>query len=144
MIEHRDGNHIYAIIGLPSNLFYGTSIPTIIMVLKKNRVSKDILFIDASNEYEKEKNQNKLSDQNIDKIIKAYRDRKDIPKYAHLATIDEIRQNDYNLNIPRYVDTYEEEEEIDINEVKKLLEQDKKEIAELEAEIEKQFKLLGI
>lgn len=144
LIEHRDGNHIYAIIGLPSNLFYGTSIPTIIMVLKKNRVSKDILFIDASNEYEKEKNQNKLSDQNIDKIIKAYRDRKDIPKYAHLATIDEIRQNDYNLNIPRYVDTYEEKEEIDINEVKKLLEQDKKEIAELEAEIEKQFKLLGI
>ena len=144
LIEHRDGNHIYAIIGLPSNLFYGNSIPTIIMVLKKNRVSKDILFIDASNEYEKEKNQNKLSDQNIDKIIKAYRDRKDIPKYAHLATIDEIRQNDYNLNIPRYVDTYEEEEEIDINEVKKLLEQDKKEIAELEAEIEKQFKLLGI
>ena len=144
LIEHRDGNHIYAVIGLPSNLFYGTSIPTVIMVLKKKRSSKDILFIDASREYTKGKNQNKLSEENIDKIIKTYRERKDVCKYAHLATIEEIRQNDYNLNIPRYVDTYEEEEEIDINEVKKLLEQDKKEIAALEAEIAEQFKLLGI
>ena len=77
-------------------------------------------------------------------IISTYRERKDVPKYAHLATIEEIRQNDYNLNIPRYVDTSEEEEEIDINEVRNLLTQDKKEIAELEAQIEEQFKLLGL
>lgn len=144
LIEHQSGNRIYAVIGLPSNLFYGTGIPTIVMVLKKNRTSKDILFIDASNEFEKNKNQNKLSEANIDKIIKAYHERKVVPKYAHLASIEEIRANDYNLNIPRYVDTTEEEEEIDINEVKVLIEQDKKEIAELEAHIAEQFKLLGI
>ena len=144
LIEHPSGNRIYAVIGLPSNLFYGTSIPTIVMVLKKNRTDKDILFIDASKDFKKEKNQNKLSAENIEKIISTYRERKDVPKYAHLASIEEIRQNDYNLNIPRYVDTFEEEEEIDINEVRSLLAQDKKEIEELEAQIAEQFKLLGI
>ena len=144
LIEHRCGNRIYAVIGLPSNLFYGTGIPTIVMVLKKKRSTKDILFIDASNDFEKGKNQNKLSAENIEKIISAYRERKDIPKYAHLASIEEIRQNEYNLNIPRYVDTTEEEEEIDINEVRNLLAQDRKEIEELEKQIEEQFKLLGI
>lgn len=144
LIEHPSGNRIYAVIGLPSNLFYGTSIPTVVMVLKKNRINKDILFIDASNDFEKGKNQNKLSTDNIEKIISTYRERKEVPKYAHLASIEEIRQNDYNLNIPRYVDTTEEEEEIDINEVRKLLAQDKKEIEDLEAQIAEQFKLLGI
>ena len=144
LIEHPSGNRIYAVIGLPSNLFYGTSIPTVVMVLKKNRINKDILFIDASNDFEKGKNQNKLSADNIEKIISTYRERKEVPKYAHLASIEEIRQNDYNLNIPRYVDTTEEEEEIDINEVRKLLAQDKKEIEDLEAQIAEQFKLLGI
>lgn len=144
LIEHPSGNRIYAIIGLPSNLFYGTGIPTIIMVLKKKRTGKDILFIDASNDFKKEKNQNKLTAENIDKIISTYRERKDVPKYAHLASIEEIRQNDYNLNIPRYVDATEEEEEIDIDEVRKLIAQDKKEIEELEAQIAEQFKLLGI
>ncbi len=144
LIEHQSGNRIYAVIGLPANLFYGTSIPTIVMVLKKNRTSKDVLFIDASNDFEKGKNQNRLTDENIERIIKTYHERKEVPKYAHLASIEEIRQNDYNLNIPRYVDTSEEEVEIDINEVKSLLAQDKKEIEELEAHIEEQFKLLGI
>ena len=144
LIEHRCGNRIYAVIGLPSNLFYGTGIPTIVMVLKKKRSTKDILFIDASNDFEKGKNQNKLSAENIDRIISAYRERKDIDKYAHLASIEEIRQNEYNLNIPRYVDTTEEEEEIDIDEVRNLLAQDRKEIEELEKQIEEQFKLLGI
>ena len=96
------------------------------------------------NDFEKGKNQNKLSEENINKIIAAYRERKDIPKYAHLASIEEIRQNEYNLNIPRYVDTTEEEEEIDINKIRDLLAQDKKEIEELEAQIAEQFKLLGI
>ena len=96
------------------------------------------------NTFLKVKNQNKLTDENIEKIVKTYRERKDVPKYAHLASIEEIRQNDYNLNIPRYVDTSEEEEEIDIEEIKKLLAQDKKEIEELEAQIAEQFKLLGI
>lgn len=144
LIEHPSGNRIYAVIGLPANLFYGTSIPTIVMVLKKKRTSKDILFIDASKEFEKGKNQNKLSVDNIKKIIETYHNRKDVPQYAHLATIEEIRENEYNLNIPRYVDTFEEEEEIDIKEIKDLIAQDKIEIAELEARIAEQFKLLGI
>lgn len=144
LIEYPAGNRIYAVIGLPSNLFYGAGIPTIVMVLKKKRPSKDILFIDASREFEKGKNQNKLTDENIEKIIRVYHERKDVPKYAHLASIEEIRENDYNLNIPRYVDTSDEEEVIDLDEIKKLLDQDKKEITELEAKIAEDFKLLGI
>lgn len=137
-------NYLDTIIGLPANLFYGTSIPTVILVLKKNRENKDILFIDASNDFEKNKNQNNLRDEDIDKIIKTYKERKDVEKYAHLASIEEIRENDFNLNIPRYVDTFEEEEPIDLEEVNKLLEQDNKEIAELEAEINEQLKILGV
>lgn len=137
-------NYLDTIIGLPANLFYGTSIPTVILVLKKNREKKDILFIDASNDFEKNKNQNNLRDEDIDKIIKTYKERKDVEKYAHLASIEEIRENDFNLNIPRYVDTFEEEEPIDLEEVNKLLEQDNKEIAELEAEINEQLKILGV
>ncbi|WP_238900707.1 type I restriction-modification system subunit M [Clostridium sp. YIM B02500] len=137
-------NFLDTIIGLPANLFYGTSIPTVILVLKRNRENKDILFIDASNDFEKNKNQNNLRDEDIDKIIKTYKERKDVEKYAHLASIEEIRENDFNLNIPRYVDTFEEEEPIDLEEINKLLEQDNKEIAELEAEINEQLKILGV
>lgn len=137
-------NYLYAVIGLPANLFYGTSIPTIILVLKKNRKNKDILFIDASNDFEKCKNQNNLTDENVDKIISTFKERKDIDKYAHVASIEEIRENDFNLNIPRYVDTFEEEEPIDLEEVNRQLEQDNKEIAELEAEINEQLKILGV
>ncbi|ENZ35210.1 type I restriction-modification system, M subunit [Clostridium butyricum 60E.3] len=137
-------NYLDAVIGLPANLFYGTSIPTIILVLKKNRKNKDILFIDASNDFEKCKNQNNLTDENVDKIISTFKERKDIDKYAHVASIEEIRENDFNLNIPRYVDTFEEEEPIDLEEVNRQLEQDNKEIAELEAEINEQLKILGV
>lgn len=137
-------NFLDTIIGLPANLFYGTSIPTVILVLKRNRENKDILFIDASSDFEKNKNQNNLRDEDIDKIIKTYKERKDVEKYAYLASIEEIRENDFNLNIPRYVDTFEEEELIDLEEINKLLEQDNKEIAELEAEINEQLKILGV
>lgn len=140
-------NYLDAVIGLPSNLFYGTSIPTIILVLKKNRKSKDVLFIDASRDFEKGKNQNNLSDENIDKIIntfKASKEDREVEKYSHVATIDEIKKNDYNLNIPRYVDTFEEEEEIDLDEINKQLEIDNKEIAELEEIIKEQLKILGV
>lgn len=137
-------NYLDTVIGLPANLFYGTSIPTVILVLKKNRRNKDILFIDASNDFEKNKNQNNLREEDIDKIIKTYKERKDVDKYAHVASIEEIRENDFNLNIPRYVDTFEEEEPIDLEEVNKLLEQDNKEIAELEAKINEQLKILGV
>ena len=137
-------NYLDTVIGLPANLFYGTSIPTIILVLKKNRTTKDILFIDASKEFEKGKNQNNLKDEHIDKIVNTFKERKDIDKYAHVASIEEIRENDFNLNIPRYVDTFEEEEPVDLDEVNRQLEQDNKEIAELEAEINEQLKILGV
>lgn len=137
-------NYLDTVIGLPANLFYGTSIPTTILVFKKNRKIKDILFIDASNDFEKGKNQNNLSNENIDKIIETYQNRKDVDKYAHVASIEEIKENDYNLNIPRYVDTFEEEAPIDLEEVNKQLEQDNKEIAELEATINEQLKILGV
>lgn len=112
--------------------------------MKRNRPTKDVLFIDASKNFAKGKNQNNLREEDIDKIIQAYKERKDIDKYAHVATLDEIRENDFNLNIPRYVDTFEEEPPIDLNEVNRQLEQDNKEIAVLEAEIAEQLKLLGV
>ena len=114
----EDRNYLDAVIGLPSNIFYGTSIPTCILVFKKCREHSDnILFIDASNDYEKAKNQNYLTNENIEKIIDTYANRKEIEKYSHLASLDEIKENDYNLNIPRYVDTFEEEETIDLDKV---------------------------
>ncbi|MBV4449180.1 type I restriction-modification system subunit M [Clostridium tyrobutyricum] len=137
-------NYLDTVIGLPANLFYGTSIPTVILVFKKNRKTKDILFIDASNDFEKGKNQNNLIDKNVDKIINTFKERKNIDKYAHLASIDEIKENEFNLNIPRYVDTFEEEAPIDLEEVNRQLEQDNKEIAELEAKINEQLKILGV
>lgn len=137
-------NYLDTIIGLPANLFYGTSIPTTILVFKKNRNNRDVLFIDASHEFEKGKNQNNLSDENINKIVETYKLRKDIDKYAHVASIEEIKENDYNLNIPRYVDTFEEEEPIDLDEINRLLEQDNAEIEKLEKEINEQLKILGV
>lgn len=137
-----DKNYLDAVIGLPANIFYGTGIPTVVLVFKKNRATKDILFIDASREFEKAKNQNRLTDENINKVVETYKAREDVDKYAHVATLEEIQENDYNLNIPRYVDTFEEEEEIDLDEVRRQLEQDKKEIAELEAKIAETLKTL--
>lgn len=127
-------NYLDAVIGLPANLFYGTSIPTTILVFKKNRQVKDVLFIDASSDFEKAKNQNNLRDSDVDKIVAAYKSREDVDKYAHVATLDEIKENDFNLNIPRYVDTFEEEEPIDIDEVKKEITAIDLEIAKLEKE----------
>lgn len=128
----EDGS-IYAVIGMPANLFFGTSIPTTVIILKKNRTSRDVLFIDASNEFVKGKNQNQLSDDNIKKIVSTYKERKDIDKYAHLASFDEIKENDYNLNIPRYVDTFEEEPPVDmvaVGKETKELRQKKRELEE--------------
>ena len=118
----NDLNYIDAIIGLPANIFYGTSIPTCILVVKKCRTADDnILFIDASQHFEKQGNQNVLTDEHVEKIIETYRLRKEEEKYSHLASLKEVEQNDYNLNIPRYVDTFDEEEQIDIIEVAKEL-----------------------
>lgn len=105
---------IDAVIGLPANIFYGTSIPTTVIILKKNRSNRDVLFIDASNEFTKQKNQNLLSQKHIEKIIATYKGRQAIEKYAYVANFEELAANDFNLNIPRYVDTFEEEEAIDL------------------------------
>lgn len=101
-------NYLDTVIGLPANLFYGVGIPTTILVFKKNRKTKDIFFIDASNEFEKGKNQNKLTDKNINRIIETYKNRVDVDKYSHVVSLEEIKGNEFNLNIPRYVDTSEE------------------------------------
>ena len=114
----KELNYLDAVIGLPANIFYGTSIPTCIMVFKKCREKDDtILFIDASSEdnFVKEGNQNVLRHQDVEKIIATYRNRTAIEKYSYVATLDELKENDYNLNIPRYVDTFEEEEAIDLD-----------------------------
>lgn len=112
----KDRNWLDAVIGLPANIFYGTSIPTCILVFKKCRENPDdVLFIDASAGFEKVKNQNILRSEHIDKIIQTYRNRTEETKFSHRALITEIAENDYNLNIPRYVDTFEAEEEIDLS-----------------------------
>ena len=116
----KDLNRLDAIIGLPANLFHGTNIPVVILVLKskRNGNSGNILFIDASKEFKPGKVQNELPDECIQKIVDAYLERKDVERYAHVATMEEIIENGYNLNIPRYVDSSEEEEEVDILQVK--------------------------
>ncbi|MCH4010028.1 type I restriction-modification system subunit M [Companilactobacillus sp.] len=128
-------NQIDAVIGLPAGLFYSTGIPTVVMVLKKNKTNKDVLFIDASSNFEKGKNQNILRDGDINKIIDTYKERKDVDKYAHVATIDEINENDFNLNIPRYVDTFEPEPEIDLGELTKNIKENNKKIEENKKEL---------
>jgi len=112
----EDKNYLDAVIGLPAGLFYGVGIPVCVLVFKKCREdSGNILFIDASNEFEKVKAQNYLTDENVAKIIDTFKSRETIDKYSYLASLDEVKENDYNLNIPRYVDTFEEEEPIDLD-----------------------------
>lgn len=138
-------NALDAVIGLPANLFYGTSIPTCILVLKKCRTSpKDILFIDASKDFEKEGTQNVLTDAHVDKIVKAYRERINIDKYSYVASLEEVAENDYNLNIPRYVDTFEAEPAIDIEAVVNTIKQIDDDLSETEAQILAFAKELGI
>lgn len=143
LVDER--NYLDAVIGLPANLFYGTSIPTCVLVFKKCREENDdILFMDASQEFEKVKNQNKLRKSDIDKIVNTYINREEIDKYSHRASLEEIKENDFNLNIPRYVDTFEEEEPVDLDEVCKELEKISEEMKEVDAEIKKYCDELGI
>ena len=142
----KDLNRLDAVIGLPANLFHGTSIPVCILVLKskRNGNSDNILFIDASKDFIKGKNQNELSDEHIDKIVNAYKDRKDIDKFAHVASMQEIIDNGYNLNIPRYVDTAENEKELDIEEIINSIQNTDVEIAKVSEDLKKSFDELGI
>ncbi|MBN1118661.1 MAG: type I restriction-modification system subunit M [Bacteroidales bacterium] len=136
-------NLLEAVVGLPSNLFYGTSIPAAILIFNKAKRNTDVLFIDASKGFETGKNQNKLRDQDIEKIVSTYKSFKSIDKYATRAKIDDIKENDYNLNIPRYVDTFEEEEPVDIVEVQKEIDALENELVEVRVEMNKYLKELG-
>ena len=139
-------NVLDTIIGLPANLFFGTGIPVCVLVLKKNRGENadNILFIDASKEYEAGKNQNILRDEDIDKIMEAYINRKDVDKFAHVASMEEIEENGFNLNIPRYVDTFEPEPEIDLNEVAGEIRKLQAEIKDIDKELKPFFDELGL
>ena len=129
----RAGN-IYAVIGLPANLFYNTSIPTCIIVLKKHRDGRDVLFIDASRKFEKGKKQNAMTDEHIDSVIELYNRRETVEKESFLAEFEDIEKNDFNLNIPRYVDNFEQEEEIDLNALLNDMKQTEEEINRTQGE----------
>lgn len=136
-------NLLDCVIGLPEKLFYGTGIPAAILIFRKDRSDTDVLFIDASREYEDGKNQNFLNADLIKKIVATYEARETVDKYAYRASFDEIKENDFNLNIPRYVDTFEEEEEIDLEAVRSERTQLKQQLAELEIEMEGYLAELG-
>jgi type I restriction enzyme M protein len=141
----EDRNYLDAVIGLPANIFYGTSIPTCILVLKKERVHKDsILFIDSSQHFEKVKTQNYLREEDINKIIDTYKNRTAEDKYSHVAQLTEVAENDYNLNIPRYVDTFEEEEPVDLATVSSALKAIDTDLATTDATIADYCMQLGI
>ena len=143
-------NLLDTVIGLPEKLFFGTGIPAAILIFKKNKtdpvsgkVDDSVLFIDASNEFKSGKNQNQLTDSNIAKVIETYKARESVDKYAYLASFDEIKENDFNLNIPRYVDTFEEEAEIDLDAVRTERLELKAELEGLETEMAGFLKELG-
>ena len=132
----KEQNYLDAVIGLPPNLFYGTSIPACVLVLKKCRANDgDVFFIDASAEFEKFGNQNTLTDEHVEKIVQTYAKRQNVEKFAHVATLDEIAENDFNLNIPRYVDTFEAEEPVDLEAITKTLQELESEMAEADETI---------
>ena len=136
-------NLLKAVIGLPANLFFGTGIPATILIFDKDKKTDEVLFIDASSEYESGKNQNKLSTDNINKIYDTYKAWETTDKYSYVASRAEIEENDYNLNIPRYVDTFEEEEPVDIAATQKEIASLKSELAEVESQMADYLKELG-
>ena len=139
-----DENLLDAVIGLPSNLFFGTSIPACIMLFNKQKSNTKVLFIDASREFNKEKNQNSIDNKHIAKILETYKKKKVIEKYSHKATLKEIQENDYNLNIPRYVDTFEEEERVDIEATKTQIVIIEKELKEVKTQMNNFLEELGL
>lgn len=132
-------NCLDAVIGLPSNLFYGTAIPAAILIFKKNRENKDIMFIDASADYNSQKKQNILRDKDIEKIVNTYKNRKNISKYSHIANLNEIKDNDFNLNIPRYVYSFEDKIEIDIDKTQEEIDVLESQLVEVRTRIKEYF-----
>ena len=136
-------NLLDAVIGLPANLFFGTGIPAAVLLFKRNKADNKVLFIDASREYQSDKNQNRLRQTDIDKILATYQARVSVDKYAYLADFTELKENDFNLNIPRYVDTFEEEQEIDINAVQAEIVTLEAELADVKLQMAAYMKELG-
>lgn len=137
-------NLLDAVIGLPPALFYGTGIPAAILIYKKNRTRNEVLFIDASKDFAKEKTQNKLREQDIEKIVNTYKNYETIDKYSYVASFDEIEENEFNLNIPRYVDTFEEEEPVDIEAVQKDIDALEVELTDIRKQMDGYLKELGL
>jgi type I restriction enzyme M protein len=137
-------NLLEAVIGLPENLFFGTGIPAAIMIFNKGKTSEDILFIDASEEFEKGTNQNKLREQDIEKIVSTHRNFEDKDKYSFVASMEDIRENDFNLNIPRYVDTFEPEPEVDMSEIASEITRLQSEVESVRNELKEQLSELDI
>ena len=142
----KNMNYLDAVIGLPANCFHGTSIPVCCLIFKRERNgnSNNICFIDASKYFIQGKNQNSISEEDIDRIVNAYAERKEIDKFCHIATMEEIEANDYNLNIPRYVDTFEPEPEVDLQVVKTSMKQHEDKIKTLESELQTYLDELGV
>lgn len=130
-----ENGSIYAVIGLPANMFYNTSIPTCIVVLKKHRDGRDVLFIDASKQFVKDKKQNIMTEEHINHVIELYSNRKTVDKEAYLASYSDIEKNDFNLNIPRYVDSSEEEEKINLNDLVEEMKETNIEINNVQSEL---------
>jgi type I restriction enzyme M protein len=141
-----------AVIGLPANLFFGTGIPAAILVFNKDKKGKEVLFIDASQQFESGKNQNKLNEEHLAHIVDTYRSFNEgkletgviEEKYSYVASVDEITENDFNLNIPRYVDTFEEEAEVDIQAVQSEIDRLEDELKVVQGQMEKYLKELGV
>lgn len=139
-----DDNLLEAVIGLPSNLFFGTGIPAAILIFNKAKKNTETLFIDASNDYEDGKKQNRLRAEDIEKITQTYQNFSEVEKYSHVATLEEIQENDYNLNIPRYVDTFEEEEPVDIEATKAEITRLERELVDVRSQMDEYLKELGL
>ncbi len=136
-------NLLDVVIGLPEKLFYGTGIPAAVLVFRKNKTDEKVLFIDASRDFEPGKNQNLLRETDLQRILDTAAKRQSVARYSHLATPAEIAENDFNLNIPRYVDTYVEEAQIDLMALRNERGQLKSELASLEVQMEAYLKELG-
>lgn len=137
-------NLLEAVIGLPANLFFGTGIPAAILIFNKGRSTGDVLFIDASRDYKDAKNQSILTEEHVQKIVSTYQTFQTVEKYAYRATPQEIADNDFNLNIPRYVDTFEEEAEIDLDTVKADITRLESELATVRAKMQAYLEELGV
>lgn len=139
-----EDNLLKAVIGLPANLFFGTSIPACILIFKKNKIDEKVIFIDASKDFEKDKNQNKLRDEDIKKILDVYKNKKEVKNYSAIVTLQEIQENDYNLNIPRYVDSFEQEELIDFEATKAKIAKIQDELKSIKTKMDDYLKELGL